>query len=295
MHKQYMEAALDEANKAYELDEVPVGAIIVHNGEIISKGYNMRETLNDPLAHAEMIAIKKASVYLSTWKLNECILYVTIEPCIMCAGSIIQSRIGTVVYGAKDNKGGSFGSTVNLNDIEGYNHYPNIISGIMEDETSQILSKFFKEKRIMQIKISVVNNQEDFEEVKNLRNEVFVKEQKVDPDIEFDDYDDLNRDDVIHIVAKQNNEVVASLRLLLEKNKKIIVGRVVVKETHRKQGIGLKIMNYAEKYAFNNGYKLLELGAQTYALPFYENCGYTAFGDIFLDANIEHRMMRKEI
>ncbi len=143
----YMNEALKEAEKAYSTYEVPVGAIIVHKGEIIGRGYNQRESTKNPLAHAEIIAIKKASEILGGWRLIDCTMYVTLEPCPMCAGAIINSRIDRVVIGAKDLKMGCCGSVVNLLDNSKFNHRPIVKFGILEDECRSIISNFFRKIR----------------------------------------------------------------------------------------------------------------------------------------------------
>ncbi len=142
-----MRLALEEAYKAFSTYEVPVGAVIVNNGKVIGRGYNKRETLKDPTAHAEMIAIKEASQYLGGWRLLNSIMYVTIEPCSMCAGAIINSRIDRVVIGAKDPKMGCCGSIINLVDNPSFNHRVDITFGILEEECSQIMKDFFKKLR----------------------------------------------------------------------------------------------------------------------------------------------------
>ena len=141
--EKYMREAIRQAKKAYKLDETPIGCVIVHEGKIIGRGYNRRNTDKSPLAHAEITAIKKASKRLGDWRLEECTLYVTLEPCPMCAGAIINSRIKTVYYGASDLKAGSFGSVVDFNSLP-YNHKPEIVSGVMQDEARKMLSDFFK-------------------------------------------------------------------------------------------------------------------------------------------------------
>ncbi len=145
-HEQYMSLALEEAKKAYAENEVPIGAVIVYNGEVIAKGYNRREQSQSSLSHAEIVAIDKANVQLNSWRLDSCILYVTIEPCPMCSGAIIQSRIPTVYYGAKDPKAGSHESVLNLFDYP-FNHKVDIHGGIMEQECKQLMISFFKELR----------------------------------------------------------------------------------------------------------------------------------------------------
>jgi len=143
---EFMRHALNAAEKAEALGEVPIGAVVVLNGEVISEGYNTRETQKNGLHHAEITAIDNACKKLGGWRLHNCELYVTLEPCPMCAGAIINTRIKRVVFGAKDAKAGSCGSVVNLFAM-GYNHTPELKSGVLEDECSQILKDFFKKLR----------------------------------------------------------------------------------------------------------------------------------------------------
>lgn len=143
----YMKEALKEANLAELEDEVPVGCVIVKDDKVIAKAHNLRETTNNPLGHAETLAIKKASEVLGDWQLVDCDLYVTIEPCIMCAGAIIQSRIRKVIYGAPDLKGGAFGSSINVLGAQNINHRPEIVKGVLEKECTEIIKNYFKSKR----------------------------------------------------------------------------------------------------------------------------------------------------
>ena len=144
----YMQIALELARQAYEINEVPVGAIVVKKstGKIIGKGYNRREIDKNPLAHAEIAAIKQAAETLGGWRLLDCDIYVTLEPCPMCCGAIIKSRIERVIFGAFDSKSGSVESIINMFDLP-FNHKPKIVSGIMQKECSEILSDFFTELR----------------------------------------------------------------------------------------------------------------------------------------------------
>lgn len=145
--EKYMRIALKEAQKAELLDEVPVGAVIVRNNKIIAKGHNLREKSFDPTSHAEIVAIRKACKKAKSWRLEGATIYVTVEPCAMCAGTILWSRIDRVVYGAKDLKGGALGTTFNLYEVKKLNHYPTVTSGVLEDECGNIISKYFKNKR----------------------------------------------------------------------------------------------------------------------------------------------------
>ena len=148
-HEYYMKMALKEAKKAYKLGEVPIGCVIVYEDKIIGKGYNRRNTDKSTLAHAEIAAIKKASKIMGDWRLEDCTLYVTLEPCQMCAGAIVQARIPTVVMGSMNPKAGCAGSILNILEVPEFNHQVHTIRGILEEECSQMLTTFFKELRIM--------------------------------------------------------------------------------------------------------------------------------------------------
>ena len=144
----FMKRALLEANKAKEKDEVPIGCVIVKDNQIIARGHNNRENKNDVSSHAEMEAIRKANKKLNSWRLVDCDLYVTIEPCLMCMGAIYQSHIRNVYYGSKDPKGGAIESSLNFLDIKNLNHYPEVTGGVLEDECSKIIKDYFKNKRM---------------------------------------------------------------------------------------------------------------------------------------------------
>ena len=145
--EKYMKEALKQAKKAYALEETPIGCVIVHEGKIIARGYNRRNTDKSPLAHAEISAIKKASKKLGDWRLEECTLYVTLEPCQMCAGALVQSRIDEVVIGSMNPKAGCAGSVLNLLQVDNFNHQVKITRGVLEEECSMMLSDFFRELR----------------------------------------------------------------------------------------------------------------------------------------------------
>ena len=147
LNEKYMRAAIKEAYKAELKDEVPIGAVIVCDGKIIARAHNTRQTKQISTHHAEILCIEKACRKLNSWRLEGCDLYVTLEPCPMCAGAIQQSRIRKVVFGAYDPKGGFFGSNFNINEVKGLNHYPEVEGGILKEETAQLLKDFFKKKR----------------------------------------------------------------------------------------------------------------------------------------------------
>lgn len=145
--EKYMKAAIREAKKAYALEEVPIGCVIVQNDRIIARGYNRRNTDKNTLAHAEMSAIKKASKKTGDWRLEDCTMYVTLEPCQMCAGAIVQSRLGKVVIGSMNPKAGCAGSVINLLQMKQFNHRVEMETGVLEEECSTMLSGFFQELR----------------------------------------------------------------------------------------------------------------------------------------------------
>lgn len=142
-----MKEALEQAQKAFELDETPIGAVIVLGGEIIATGYNRRNTDKNPLAHAEIIAINEAAGKIGDWRLEDCTLYITLEPCPMCAGAIVQARIPKVVFGARSPKAGFAGSVINILQLDTLNHQVDIVDGVLEEECSQILKEYFHNMR----------------------------------------------------------------------------------------------------------------------------------------------------
>ncbi|MBU6392821.1 MAG: tRNA adenosine(34) deaminase TadA [Planctomycetota bacterium] len=144
-HEYFMRQAVIEAEKAVEKDEVPVGAILVYGDRIIARAHNQREMLKDPTAHAEMIAITQAASYLQSWRLTGTTIYVTLEPCAMCAGALVQSRVDTLVYGTVDKKAGACASVINLVQEPRFNHRLKVIPNILADECKYVLQKFFLE------------------------------------------------------------------------------------------------------------------------------------------------------
>ncbi len=147
MYSDFMREALAEAQKAFQLDEVPIGAVVVKNGTIIGRGHNLRERMKDPTLHAEIIAIRQAAAALGGWRLTDCDLYVTVEPCPMCAGAILQARIRRVVFGARDPKAGCAGSLYNLLEDPRFNHRAEVTEGIMKEPCSLIIREYFRLKR----------------------------------------------------------------------------------------------------------------------------------------------------
>lgn len=148
IHEKYMKQAIKQAMKAYALGEVPIGCVIVHEGKIIGRGYNRRTTDKSTLSHAEINAIKRATKVIGDWRLEECTMYVTLEPCQMCSGAIVQARIPKVYIGCMNPKAGCAGSILNILQEPAFNHQVEIHKGILEEECSNILTTFFKELRI---------------------------------------------------------------------------------------------------------------------------------------------------
>ena len=162
MHEKYMKMAIAQAKKAAALGEVPIGCVIVYEGKVIGRGYNRRKTDKNTLSHAELNAIKKASKKMGDWRLEDCTMYVTLEPCQMCSGAIVQARIPRVVMGCMNPKAGCAGSILNLLDEPRFNHQVEIVKGVLEDECSAILTDFFKALRI---KNALLKEKEKDEEI----------------------------------------------------------------------------------------------------------------------------------
>lgn len=146
-HEIFMREALKEAELAAAIGEVPVGAVVVHEGRIIGRGYNQRELLHDPTAHAEILAMREAAANKGGWRLNGCTIYVTLEPCAMCAGAMLQSRIERVVYGTDDPKGGCAGGLLNILQFPGFNHDVKITGGVLGEASTAMLKEFFQGRR----------------------------------------------------------------------------------------------------------------------------------------------------
>lgn len=162
--ERYMKEAIRQAQKARVLEEVPIGCVIVYEGKIIARGYNRRNTDKNTLSHAELNAIRKASKKLGDWRLEGCTMYVTLEPCQMCAGALVQSRIDEVVIGSMNPKAGCAGSVLNLLDVDGFNHKVKITRGILEEECSTMLSDFFRELREKKKRLKILAKQRAQEE-----------------------------------------------------------------------------------------------------------------------------------
>lgn len=292
-HHKYMDEAYQEALLAYNLEEVPVGAVVVHNNQIVGRGHNVRETQHQPSGHAEIIAMDQAGKALGSWNLEGCTLYVTLEPCAMCTGAIMQSRVSTVVYGSKEPKSGCLGSVIDFTQIEGYNHYPTVIAGVEEEKAKQLMKDFFKQQRNKQIKIKKADRN-TFESYLKVRKEVFVNEQNIDPKEEYDALDTLENNRVEHIVAIKQEQVIGTMRLI-SANRTMKIGRLAVLKPFRNKKVASKLVRYAMIQAENNGIHLIELNAQLSAINIYKRQGFEETGEIFEEVGISHIKMTKQI
>ncbi|MGI6711240.1 MAG: tRNA adenosine(34) deaminase TadA [Bacillota bacterium] len=146
-HRDYIKEALVEAEKAFKKNEVPIGAIVVYRGKIIARAHNRKEERQDPTAHAEILAIQEAASQLNSWRLRDCTVYTTLEPCTMCSGALVQARVSSLVFGAWDIKAGAAGSLLNLVQFPRFNHRIETIGGIMEEECQEIMRRFFSKLR----------------------------------------------------------------------------------------------------------------------------------------------------
>ena len=289
-----MHLAVIEAKQARDEGEVPVGAVIVKNGVVIAKAHNQKEVLNNATCHAELIALQEAFQAVKLNSLEDCDLYVTLEPCMMCTGAISLSKIRKVYCAAKDPKGGFITSNYHVEHDKGINHRPEVEFGLLEEESSKILIEFFKERRKQGFKASIVRTKEALEKCFEIRNTVFVIEQNVPIEEEIDGLDSLDAN-CIHILATVNEIEAGTLRIIPKANKEFKIGRVAVLKEFRKHKIGLKMMNFAEKVIKNSGGNEVILEAQLQARGFYERLGYCEEGEIFQDAGIDHIKMRKQL
>jgi len=153
-HESYMRLAIHQAGEAFEADEVPIGAVVVHNNKVIGRGFNQTERLKDATAHAEMIALSAAFNHIGDWRLEDCYLFSTVEPCTMCAGAAVLSRIKRIVFGASDEKFGACGSIFNVPAEKKLNHRIEVVSGILSDEISDMMKQFFKQIRLQKDRIN---------------------------------------------------------------------------------------------------------------------------------------------
>ncbi|MEN9559407.1 MAG: haloalkane dehalogenase domain protein [Pseudomonadota bacterium] len=286
-----MLAALAEADLAAKENEVPVGAVVVKDGQIIARGHNQSIQLNDPTAHAEMMAIREAGRVLGNYRLSGCALYTTLEPCAMCAGAIVHARCGHVVFAAHDPKAGAIGSVMNV--FQHSLHQPVTTHGLMAEAAQTRLQDFFKHKRAVYQELNLTVREatwqgQDKQLLKRIRFTVFVEEQQVPAEIELDDFDAVSE----HALCfDPGGQAIGCGRLLPDGH----IGRMAVLKSWRGRGVGAKILLHLMTLARQKGHTEVVLSAQTHALPFYEIMGFVARGPEYMEAGISHREMSAKI
>lgn len=289
MEQYFLGLAIKEAEKAADKGEVPVGAVIVKDNMVIAKARNMKENLKDVTAHAEILVIKKASEKLNNWRLNGCEMYVTLEPCAMCAAAICQSRISKIYIGTFDPIAGACGSITNLVQNENLGYNVNV-KWLYSKECSDLLSDFFKLRRVKNLEVKWFKGSRDLKAGLELRKKVFVGEQDVPEDMEIDEFDK----DCDHIVIYRGKTAAAVGRIVFD-NGKCFFGRIAVAKEYRGTGLGKFLVEEMLKKAVKDGIKEVFIHAQVYAQGFYERIGFKSYGEKFNDAGIEHISMSIQI
>jgi tRNA(adenine34) deaminase len=281
------------AHAAESCGEVPIAAVIVHNGAIIGVGHNRCIADSDPTAHAEIVALRNAGLQQHNYRLNDATIYITVEPCAMCAGAILNARIGGVVFGARDEKSGAAGSVIDLFKQSQLNHHVRSVEQDAQIERTAIdlMQAFFAKKRnpmkLPAFDIFDAQWPVDQAQLAKIRFDVFVREQHVPAALELDDFDAVST----HAVArmKKDGMPIATGRLLPDGH----IGRMAVLKGYRGTGAGMAILLHLIAQAKARGFKEVQLSAQTHAIGFYERAGFAAFGEDYLDCDIPHRMMRR--
>lgn len=271
----YMKKALELAVQASEIDEVPIGCVIVYDGVIIGKGYNERMTNKNTLYHAEIIAINEACQYMQDWRLEQCTMYVTVEPCAMCAGAILQSRIETVVYGTSNKKAGFAGSLANLFETHGVNHKVEVVTGIMEMECSNIMTEYFKKFRknkgenCIIDKITIQHETENqYKENENVTREAFWNLYRHGCDEHYLVHKMRTHEDYIKelsFVAMLDNvivgNIVCSKSYILREDGTVVdtvtFGPISVLPQYQKKGLGKMLIDTVANNAKNMGYSAI--------------------------------------
>lgn len=282
----YMQRALELAEIAFENDDIPIGAVVVRNNQIIGEGYNMREASGRAIAHAEIIAIENAAKTLSNWNLSDCTLYVTVEPCLMCSGAIMQSRVSNVVFGTTEPKSGAMGSIIDVSAIVGPTHKPTIKRGILEEESRNLIVNYFKQKRKNKIKYKTLLSQDRIEEYLELRRSVFIDEQGIDESLEFDHIDKDKTS--TYVAAYDGEELVGGARYFRKDGDEYSIGRLCVKKSHRRRGIASGLILNVIKVAKSQNIKKITLNAQCNVVSLYQKIGFVTVGNPFKEAGIDH-------
>ena len=290
---QVLEALRAALARAALAGEVPVAAAVVHNGEILAVAHNACIAEHDPSAHAEIVALREAGKRIDNYRLENTTVYVTLEPCAMCAGALLHARVKQVVFGAHDEKFGAAGSVVNLFANAALNAHTKEVGqhNALTEMGVAALQTFFAEKRAQpkQPAFEVVDAswQQDATVLTKIRFDVFVHEQKMPADLEIDEHDPISDHAIARI--KKDGMPIATGRLLPDGH----IGRMAVLKAYRSTGAGMAVLQFLVEKAKQKGVKEAQLSAQTYAIPFYERAGFVAVGEEYDDCGIPHRMMRR--
>jgi tRNA(adenine34) deaminase len=286
-------ALFDEAQAAHAAGEVPIGALLVMDGEIVGRGHNRCVSTNDPTAHAEIVALRDAAQRRGNYRLVDSTLIVSLEPCVMCAGAILNARVARVIYASKDPKAGAAGSVLDLFAIKPLNHHAEVVQDErLAPRATQLLQRFFQEKRarpkVPAFAIEIVEWAQEHEALSKVRFAVFVHEQKIPAESEIDALDPQS----LHALARlKDGTAIATGRLLPNGH----IGRMAVLKAYRGTGAGMAILQRLVQLAKERGFSETALSAQTQASAFYARAGFVAYGDEYLDEGIPHRMMKRTV
>ena len=305
-----MEMAMELAREAASLGETPVGAVVVRkDGFIAGKGKNFREKGRNALCHAELIAIDRACRSLGGWRLHGCTLYVTLEPCPMCAGAIINSRIDRVVFAASDPKAGSAGSVANLFDMD-YNHRPEITSGVMEAESKALLKEFFselrrKKRKMSGIKLVEVLTASQIESVAAMADEIWhewfpaiISESQIDYMLEKVQSvsaitEQLGNEGYRYYIIMNDGEYVGYTAIHPESDGRLFLSKIYVKKEHRGKGFGKAVFAFLKEFCAENGLNAIWLTVNkhnTDSINVYKKCGFRIIGEGVTDIGGDHVM-----
>lgn len=290
-----MQEALALAAKAAEEGEVPVGAVVVKDGAVVGRGWNRPIAAHDPTAHAEIQALRDAATALGNYRLVDCDLYVTLEPCPMCAGAIMHGRIRRVLYGARDPKTGVCGSVIDLFAETRLNHHADVVGGLLETECGTLLKDFFARRRqqhrpgkatSVPFEVRLVPWSVEGERLSAVRRQVFIDEQGIPADMAGDAHDEL----ATHVLATSvNGEAIGCGRLLADGQ----IGRMAVLKPWRGKGVGQALLQVLLSASGKPaGRADVWLMAQASAIEFYRRQGFVADGEPFVEAGIPHQKMK---
>lgn len=293
----YMDAALLLAQKAFDAGEVPVGAVVVRqsDGRIIGEGRNSREIDRSPISHAEIIAIEKASRFMGGWRLSGCTLYVTLEPCPMCAGAIINSRIDRVVFGAYDPKSGSCGSKTDIFSL-GFNHRPLCEGGVMRERCSALLTNFFKGKRennMNNVKLIISDTADRQRRTASIAYDIWheyfpvlLSNEQIDYMLEkFCSFEAMQKniaEGYIYYIISRNGCDIGYTAIKPEKDNTLFLSKIYIYKDHRGKGFSRSVIEFHKQFCKNNGLNAIRLTVNKYnldSIAIYEKLGFKRTGE----------------